>query len=343
MNSLRRLPIFVAVRAIIPVAGMGMRLRPHTYTQPKPLIPVAGKPILGFIVDRLIAAGFTDFIFIIGYFGEKIEEYVNSNYPGISASFVLQHSREGLGHAVWLARDLIKPDEEIFIALGDTIFEADLESVMKTPKSTLGVKKVDDPRKFGVAELDDSGNITKVIEKPEIPKSNMALVGLYKIRESAALMKALGENIAEGMRTQGEFHLTDAIMKLLNQGIKFGSFQVQNWYDCGRREVLLETNAIMLKKAGYASDQVPDFPNTIIVHPVSIAPGSEISNSIIGPNVTIGEHSVIKYAIIKDSIIGSYAELRHVVLEQSVVGSDTSIKGLRQSLNVGDNTEIDLS
>jgi glucose-1-phosphate thymidylyltransferase len=124
-NGLRILPL---MKAIIPVAGMGMRLRPHTYTQPKPLIPVAGKPILGFIVDRLRAAGFEEFVFVIGYLGEKIEAYVSLAYPDIKAHFVQQQTREGLGHAIWLTRKVVDPDEEIFIALGDTIFEADIEA-----------------------------------------------------------------------------------------------------------------------------------------------------------------------------------------------------------------------
>lgn len=330
------------MKAIIPVAGVGTRLRPHTYSQPKPLIPVAGKPILGFILDRLIQSGFDEFVFVIGYLGEKIEDFVSSHYPGLKTHFVIQQTREGLGHAIYLCKDFFGTDEEIFIALGDTIFEADIEMVLKLNTSALGLKKVDDPRDFGVAETDEHNRIIKVVEKPSIPKSNLALVGLYKIRESRRLFEILQHNIGNDLRTQGEFHLTDAIMQLIQEGVPFTGFKVQNWYDCGKKEILLETNAILLKKLT-ASGNRREFANTIIIEPVSIAPGCKIRNSIIGPNVTLGEHTEINYAIIRDSIIGNYAILDDVVLHHSVIGSDAFIRGLSQSLNIGDNTEIDLS
>jgi glucose-1-phosphate thymidylyltransferase len=331
------------MKAIIPVAGMGMRLRPHTNTQPKPLIPVAGKPILGFIIDRLLAAGIEDFIFVIGYLGEKIEEYVGQAYPGIRAAFVTQHSRQGLGHAIALTRPLVEPGEGVFIALGDTIFEANLEAVLADPHSSLGVKKVEDPRQFGVAEIGDNGLLTRVVEKPEIPKSNMALVGLYKILESDALYEALEAHMQGGLQTQGEYHLTDGIMQMIRDGVRFTAFKVEQWYDCGRKEILLETNATLLRKESHRSPDASRFVNTIIVPPVAIGATAQIENSVIGPHVTIGEHTIIRNSVIEGSIIGSYTRLERAVLDNSVIGSDTSIKGLRHNLNIGDNTEIDLS
>jgi len=330
------------MKAIIPVAGVGTRLRPHTYSQPKPLIPVAGKPILGFILDKLIEAGFNEFILVIGYLGEKIEDFVTKHYPNITIHFIVQQTREGLGHAIYLCKDYIRKDEPLFIALGDTIFEADIDSVLKMKTSALGLKKVDDPRDFGVAEIDDENKILRVVEKPYIPKSNLALVGLYKILESEKLFQALENNMFNGLRTQGEFHLTDAIMQLINDGVHFTGFKVQNWYDCGKKEILLETNAILLKKNQQNNHKL-DYENVIIIEPVSIAKDCEIKNSIIGPNVTLGDNTSVNYAIIRDSIIGNYAILEDVVLHHSVIGSDTTIKGLSQSLNIGDNTEIDLS
>jgi glucose-1-phosphate thymidylyltransferase len=329
------------MKAIIPVAGAGLRLRPHTYTQPKPLMPVAGKPILAFIVDKLIASGLTEFIFVIGYLGEKIQDFILENYPHIEADFVTQTKREGLGHAIWLCRDLVG-EEEVFITLGDTIFEADLQPILADDHSALGLKKVDDPRDFGVAEIGDDGCIERVVEKPDIPKSNLALVGVYKIRETVELMDVLTRHIKDERRTQGEFHLTDAIQVMVAEGVRFKPFKVLNWYDCGKRDILLETNATLLKKQGFASEEVPMHENTIIVHPVAIAPGAQIANSIIGPNVAIGEGVVIKSSIIRNSIIGNNTQLDDVVLHESVVGSDSVIHGSRQSLNIGDNTEIDL-
>jgi glucose-1-phosphate thymidylyltransferase len=166
------------MKAIIPVAGAGTKLRPHTYTQPKALIPLAGKTVLSIIIDQCHEAGINDFIFIVGYLGEKIQDYVKARYPKLTCHFVYQNERYGTGHAIDLAKEIVG-DDEIFIVLGDTIAEYDLAEVLKSPYSMLGVKKVDDPRNFGVAEIEETGFISRVVEKPAIPKSNMALVGLY--------------------------------------------------------------------------------------------------------------------------------------------------------------------
>lgn len=327
------------MKVLIPVAGIGSKLRPHTHTQPKALVPVAGKPILSHIVDNLIEAGMREFIFIVGYLGDKVEEYIRSNYPGIIKHFIIQEPREGTGHAVWLARNLVNPGDELVIALGDTIFDVNLREVLSSETSALAVKRVDDPRTFGVAELDEDGFIRHVVEKPPIPKSNLALVGLYKIRESQELIQALDEIINRNQRTQGEYHLTDGIEVMIRNGAKIRTFPVENWYDCGSKESLLETNAVLLKKVIPAHQY--QFPNTIIIPPVSISEHCRISNSIIGPNVSIGDHTIVHYSIVKESIIGSYSEIRNAVLHHSVIGSDSSLHGLSQSLNLGDSTEID--
>ncbi len=328
------------MKVIIPVAGLGSKLRPHTHTQPKALVPVAGKPILAHIVDTLIEAGLRDFIFITGYLGDKIEEYIRENYPDINKTFLLQEPREGTGHAVLLAKNLITEKDELIIALGDTIFDVQLKDLLSAKESLLGVKKVSDPRNYGVAELDENGYIKSVIEKPPIPKSNLALVGLYKICESQMLMTSIDYIISKNLRTQGEFHLTDAIMHMITTGAKFKSFPVENWYDCGNKESLLETNAVLLKKYNGKHNKY-NFENTIINPPVSIAVNCQISNSIIGPNVSIGENTIINYSIVKDAIIGSYSEIKNTVMHHSVIGSDASLRGLSQSLNLGDSTEID--
>lgn len=330
------------MKVIIPVAGIGIRLRPHTHTQPKALVPVAGKPILSHIVDNLINAGIRDFIFILGYLGDKIESYINTTYPDIQAIFIVQEPREGTGQAVWLARNFISASDDIIIALGDTVFDVDLKEIIQQKHSALGIKKVEDPRNFGVVEQGEDGIIKSVVEKPFIPKSNMALVGLYRIKEANQLMNALDENIKNDIRSHGEYHLTDGINKLISDGVKMKSFSVENWYDCGSRDRLLETNAILLKKNSEVGKKHA-FENTIIIPPVSIAANCKISNSIIGPNVSIGDQTIINYSILKDAIIGSYSEITNAVLHHSVIGSDASLHGLSQSLNLGDSTEIDFS
>ncbi|TMI63544.1 MAG: glucose-1-phosphate thymidylyltransferase [Bacteroidetes bacterium] len=329
------------MKAIIPVAGAGTKLRPHTYTQPKALIPLAGKTILSIIVDQLKQAGITEFIFIVGYLGEKIEDYMHQQYPELKTDFVFQQDRQGVGHAVKLTRDLVGGDE-VFVVLGDTIAEFDLKEVLDSPFSMLGVRKVDDPRDFGVAELDEDGMVNHVVEKPQMPKSNQALVGLYKIKESAMLFDCLENNIRQGLRSQGAYSLTDALDCMIKSGAKFKSFKVDNWFDCGKMETLLESNATLLKKYGGNVNKDHGFENTVIIPPVSIGGGCNIKNSIIGPNVAIGENTTIDYSIIKSSIIGSFSNLFDIVLDNSLIGSDTGIVGESRTLNIGDNTEIDL-
>lgn len=330
------------MKAIIPVAGVGTKLRPLTYTQPKPLIPIAGKPILGHIIERLMTAGVNEFVFVIGYLGNKIHDFVREKYPNITSYFVQQSDRKGIGHAIWMARDIVK-GEVMLIVLGDTVFEADIESIIANQNSVLGIKKVDDPRGFGVVEFDDKGKILRVVEKPNIPRSNMALVGLYKIIDSERLFDVLEQNIRINYTTHNEIQLTDAIGKMIKEGSVFETLKVENWYDCGKKESLLEANARLLKKVSANGTEHPNTVATIVIPPVSISASAQISNSIIGPNVTIGDNANLDYVIVKDSIIGNYSKLRNVLLEKSVIGSDATINGSTQSLNIGDNTEIDFS
>mgnify|MGYP006283020639 CR=1 FL=1 len=333
------------MKAIIPVAGAGTRLRPLTYTQPKPLIPVAGKPIISFIIDQLVEVGIRDFVFVIGYLGEKIKNYVESRYPDLNKEFVQQEERLGSAHAIWTARDCIRDAEEVIIFFGDVIIDLDFKKVLEAPTSILGVKKVEDPREYGVVEYGEANTVSRVVEKPRIPKSNMAMVGFYKIREVEQLIEALEFNISHNIRSYGEFPLTDALMRMIEKGVNLETITVDNWFNCGKKEVLLETNAILLDREGYASsdNDLPVFDNSIIIHPVSIGENCNISNSIIGPHVTIGNNVRISFAIVRDSIIGNFASIREILLQKSVVGNDAAITGLRQSLNIGDNTEIDFS
>lgn len=332
------------MKAIIPVAGAGTKLRPLTYTQPKALIPIAGKTILGVIVDQLVGAGVTEFVFVIGYLGEKIQRYIDRKYSHLKHTFVSQNDRRGTGHAIWLTRDAVG-DDEVMIVLGDTVCDYDVKEVINSGVSQIGVRKVDDPRSFGVAELNDKDFVTRMVEKPLIPKSNMAIVGIYYIKETNAMYAALDKHLNNTADENGEYHFTSALQHMVEDGIKLHAFRVNNWFDCGKKETLLSTNAILLKQMEDREGSVKElsFHNTVIIHPVNIAEGCEIRNAIIGPNVTIGEHTKIESSIVKDSIIGSYAELHQVVLNSSIIGSDAYVRGLSQSLNIGDNTEIDLA
>jgi glucose-1-phosphate thymidylyltransferase len=330
------------MKAVIPVAGIGTRLRPHTHTQPKSLIPVAGKPILAHIVDQLVEAGINEFIFIIGYLGDKIEEYIINNYPNINAQFVIQTTGKGTGHAIWLAKDAIA-NTEILIVFGDTICELNWQELLNSEQSILGVKKVEDPRQFGVAETDSNGIITRLVEKPTIPKSNLALVGIYKIKETKELMECIHYNIQNNIKTHNEFHLTDAMMCMVAKGTTFKTYNVNLWFDCGKKDILLQTNELLLKRGSKKDFRESNLNNSIIIEPVFIGKNCKISNSIIGPNVSIGENASIDYSIIKESIIGPFAELKNAVLSQSLIGNDASLHGTVHSMNLGDSAEINFN
>jgi glucose-1-phosphate thymidylyltransferase len=329
------------MKAIIPVAGAGTKLRPHTYTQPKALIPLAGKTILSIIVDQLKEEGIKEFIFIIGYLGEKIQDYVKTNYPELITHFITQNDRQGTGHAIEITKEIVG-DDEILIVLGDTIAEYDLKYMINAPHSVLAVKKVDDPRNFGVAEVGEDGIILKLVEKPAIPKSNLAIVGVYKVKETGILFHCLEKIQDKKERSYDDFNLTDALDCMIQNGAVIHSMKVENWFDCGQKDSLIASNAILLQKFGNAVAETCTQSNTIIIPPVSIGNGCIIKNSIIGPNVAIGDNTTISHALIKDSIIGAYSNLYEIVLNNSLIGSDAEVKGVSRNLNIGDNTAIDL-
>lgn len=323
------------MRAIIPVAGLGSRLKPHTYSTPKVLLNVGGKPILGHILDKLSEEGIKKATFVIGHLGDKIKEYVGKNYRSFKADFVEQEEMLGLGHAIYTALPTVD-DKEIFIILGDTIFDVNLKGVFRKKKSALGVKEVDDPRRFGIA-VTENGVIKKVIEKPQKPVSKLALVGLYYFSDSALLSKSLNELVDKNIRTKNEYQLTDAIQLMIEAGEVFTTFPVEGWYDCGKPETLLSTNQYLLKKDG----KYKKYKNVVINPPVFIARDAKIINSVIGPNTTIDAGSVIDSSIIKNSIVGSNAIVNNTLLDNSIVGNNSIVKGSYKRLNSGDSSEIE--
>ncbi len=328
------------MKAIIPVAGAGTKLRPHTYTQPKALIPIAGKTILSFIIDPLYEAGIFEFIFIVGYLGEKIQEYVKQTYPDLNCHFVYQNERQGTGHAIELTKNIVG-NEEILVTLGDTICDYEIKEVLAMPYNMLGIKKVDDPRRFGVAEITSESFIEHVVEKPSIPKSNMALVGVYKIKDTPILFECIQHLFAKNITLNGEYNLTDALDCMIKRGAEFKSFKVKNWFDCGKKETLLESNATLLKKFGGQINENLKLENSIIIPPVSMGEGCILKNTIVGPHVAVGPNTTILNSIIRDSIIGSYTSLCDMVIDNSLIGSDANVKGVSRKLNIGDNTELD--
>jgi len=322
------------MRAIIPVAGVGSRLRPHTYTLPKVLLNVAGKPILGHILDTLQQQGITEATIIVGYMGHLVEDYVRSHY-GLKVDFVYQEERLGLGHSIWIARHTIGNDP-ILIILGDTIFDVDLSLAVNQETSSVGVRSVEDPRRFGVVEM-NGNTITKLVEKPDHPPSNLALVGLYCIKNTGLLKECLNRLITENIRTRNEYQLTDALQMMIDRGEKISTFHVEGWYDCGKPETMLSTNRYLLEHF----PSTVTIQDTVIVPPVFIAPTAKIKHSVIGPFTTIAENAEVTDSIVRDSIIGDNAIVSASVLDQSIIGNSAIVRGTFSKLNVGDSSEID--
>jgi glucose-1-phosphate thymidylyltransferase len=322
------------MRAIIPVAGFGKRLKPHTYSIPKVLLNVGGKPILGHILDRILDENITKATFVLGYLGEMIKDYIKSDYKEIDAVFVNQNELLGLGHAIYKATPTF--DDEIFIILGDTIFDVELKDVFTQGVSSLGVKKVEDPKRFGVAIISNDF-ITELVEKPQNPISNLALVGLYYIKNPISLKSALEELIENNITTAGEYQLTDALQLMIKNGEKIKTFPVDGWFDCGKPETLLSTNKFLLSK----NSTKKNLAKVVINHPVFIAESAEIENSVIGPFATISENCRITDSIIKNSIISSGAVVTSSIFENSIIGSNAVIKGTTKKLNAGDSSQIE--
>ncbi len=323
------------MRAIIPVAGVGSRLRPHTFALPKVLLNVAGKPILGHILDKIVGEGIHEGTIVVGLMGDKIREYVSQAYPAFHAEYVEQEERLGLGHAIYISRHTIGT-EPILIILGDTIFDVDLTPVLKGRSTAIGVKAVEDPRRFGVAEV-ENGRITKLVEKPEKPATNLAVVGLYYVRNPKLLAECLDDLVARDRRTKGEYQLTDALQMMIERGEPMVPFLVEGWYDCGSPETLLSTNQALLEK--HSTGRA--IPGVVVNEPVYIAPTAVLTNCIIGPNTSVGDGAEISDSVIRNSIISESAKVYGALLENSIVGNGSVLSGSYRRINVGGASEID--
>lgn len=321
--------------AVIPVAGTGTRLRPHTHTRPKVLLEVAGKPILAHILDELPRIGIRRAVLIVGYLGDRVRDWVRATYPGLDVVFVEQPERLGLGHAVSLAAPHAGA-APLLVILGDTIFEADLDRVLRGGVSAIGVKAVDDPRRFGIVETDGDGRVTRMVEKPDQPASNLAIVGIYYFAEGGPLFEALADLQARGVRTRGEFQLTDAMQQLIEKGARLETFPIEGWYDCGKTETLLETNRVLLDRQG----TVPEVPGSVVTGPVAIAADAVIERCVIGPHVSIGARARLRNTVIRDSIVNEGACVEDALLEGSVVGAEAQVRCGFRRVNVGESSEV---
>lgn len=325
------------MKAIIPAAGIGSRLRPHTHTLPKALLHVAGKPLIGHILDHLVKLDVKEVVIVFGPLGEKIKTYVRKNYR-LKAAFVEQRERRGLGHSVYLALQATKP-EPVLIVYGDTIFEGEIaRGIDFSVDGSLGVKEVADPRRFGTVEVKD-GRVIRLVEKPKKPKSNLVIVGVNFINNFQLLLACLKRIVEEDIKTRGEYQLTDAFQLMVDGGARLTTFPIEGWFDCGKPETLLATNRHLLGRLQYRCE----IKGSVLKSPTYISPSAQVHNSIVGPNVSVADGAVIRNSVVEDSIIGEGAELTDCLLKGSLVGEGVVVQGKFTQLNVGDSSEIKIS
>jgi glucose-1-phosphate thymidylyltransferase len=323
------------MKAVIPVAGVGTRLRPHTHTVPKALLYVAGKPILGHIIDMVSTLDVEEIVLVVGYMREKIEAYVEKNYD-LPIRAVLQEEPKGLGHAVYVTREAVGEGTPLLVILGDTIFDLDFSPIVQGGQNLIGVREVEDPRRFGVVKTEGS-RITGFVEKPDKPPSNLAIVGLYHFTDGGHLYAALDEVVRKNITTKGEYQLTDALQIMLEGGQEMSCLHIEGWFDCGNRETLLETNRYLLDRVGKPFDA----KGSIIIPPVSIDPSATVENSIVGPYTSVAEGAVIRSSIVQNSILGEGATVENTSLEDSLIGDNALVRDSCRKLNVGDSSEVD--
>ncbi len=324
------------MKVIIPLAGKGTRLRPHTHITPKPMLKVAGKPVMAYILEDLERLGNVEqVVYITGHLKEKVEQYTRETFS-IPAVFIEQKVQDGTAGAVELARPHV--DQPVLIIFVDTIFDADLSVINRTDADgIIWVKTVEDYQRFGVVVTDDDGNMTKIVEKPKTPISKRANIGLYYIRNWKLLYEGIA-HVLKSPKNQGEYFLTDAFQYMIDQGAKIKVIDVDGWYDAGKIDTLLDTNRVMLEK-GRA--RVPEgIDRTQIVEPVYIEDGVKISNSTVGPNVSIGAGTIIEHATVRDTIAGTNCRIVRSTLTNSLIGDEVIVAGVQGEVTLGDHSEV---
>ncbi len=290
--------------AIIPVAGKGVRLLPFTQHCPKTMLSVAGKPIIAHILQQVEQCGIRKVVFVVGYQKEPLIAYVRSHYPHLETIFVEQKEPKGLGHAIYMAKNAVTGP--CFIVLGDTIIDGDLRPLVACGKNAVGVKTVEDPRRFGVVEM-KGDLIVGFEEKPQQPKSNLALIGAYSFLEAGQLFSCLEEVIASGKTIKNEIQLTDALSCLLQRGVEIVPVKMNDWFDCGTLEIMLQTNRVLLERHSHIPEKFQT--NNHIIPPCWIDESAVLENCVLGPHVSVGEGAVLKNCRLEDTIISSQTEL----------------------------------
>jgi glucose-1-phosphate thymidylyltransferase len=327
------------MKVIIPLAGKGTRLRPHTHITPKPMLKVAGKPVMSYVLDELKKLGNVEqVIYITGHLKEKVEEYARAALD-VPSVFIEQKIQDGTAGAIALARDYV--DQPVLIIFVDTIFDADLSRVKSVDADgIIWVKEVEDYQRFGVVVTDDDGNMTKIVEKPKTPISRRANIGLYYVRNWKLLFEGI-DWVLKQPKNQGEYFLTDAFQYMIEKGAKIRVIDVAGWFDAGKIETMLETNEAMLTRG--RARRPRSAGDSTIIDPVYIEDNVTLRKSKVGPNVSIGAGSVLDGSEVSNSIVGSNAKITKSVLKNSLVGDEAVVEGVKGELTVGDHSEVHAS
>ena len=337
------------LKIVIPMAGWGTRMRPHTWSKPKPLVSVAGKTSLEHLLDMfktLPDPENVEYIFIFGpYLGEQqIPPFIKEHYPQFKAHYVVQHEMKGQSHALWLAREHLRGP--MIVCFSDTLMETDFSFLdRETADGVAWVMPVEDPRRFGVAELGSDGWVARFIEKPQSLENNLVVVGCYYLRSSEDLLRAIEEQMQRGIMLKGEYFLTDTISLLIEAGAKVRTEKIASWLDTGTIAATLDTNAILLDRGAGNSAEVDCGPTVKVIPPVFIHPTAELSEAVIGPHVSIGPGCKIHQAVISESIIEAGTRLERTALTRSLIGRNCVVEGQLNkeeaaSLNIGDNSTV---
>ena len=329
------------MKAVVPLAGKGTRLRPHTHHTPKALLRVAGKPVLAYILDDLVALGVDEIVFIVGHLREECEEWIEAHYPDLRSHYVLQEVQDGTAGAVALAEPYV--DEDLVIVFPDAVLEVDygvLQTLREDAGGVIWAKEVEDYQRYGVIVTNDDGTMARIVEKPSEPISRLANIGLYYIRAHELLFEGVRKAIASEPGPKGEYYLTDAFQYMVDHGSPIQTAPVEGWWDAGKVETLLETNAHLVSGGRGGVDPAATIDGAEIVEPVRIEAGVTVRGGRIGPAVTVEEGATLEDCEIQNSVIGPQAVLQGSRLQDSIIGGHAQITSVRGSLSVTDHSLV---